>query len=329
MKVKSKALPAYLFVAVILFLLPFIIRDRYSQHIMVESLIFIILACSWNLLSGYAGLLNLGHAAFFGIGAYSSALLCINFGLSPWLGLAGGGIVSALFGVILGIPSFRLSGPYLAITTIGFSEIMRMVAMNWVSLTRGSLGLYDIPPLTPIKLSEKLSITFISEQNFYWVTLVFVFLTLIFLKKLIRSEFGLTIESMREEEKGAESIGIDTSRYKLAVFIISAFLAGFAGALYAHYVRLISPEMLGLGETFTILTMATVGGLGTFFGPVVGAVLLTVLSEVLRFLEEMINLEIRMVVYGALLMITILFMRRGIVGLVSGLVRPKTEGAVR
>ncbi len=329
MTVKYRNLLFWLPAAAVLFLLPFIITDRYSQHIMVLSCIFIILTCSWNLLSGYAGLLNLGHAAFFGIGAYSSALFALSTGLSPWFGLLVGGAVSAFFGVLLGIPSFRLSGPYLAITTIGFSEIMRMVAMNWVSLTRGSLGLYDIPPLTALKLPGNISIAFVSERNVYYVALIFVVLVLILLKRLIKSDFGLTIESMREEEKGAESIGVNTSQYKLAVFMISAFLAGFAGALYAHYVRLISPDMLGLEETFTILTMATIGGLGTFFGPVVGAVLLTVLSEALRFVEELINLEIRMVVYGAMLMITIIFMRRGIVGLVSGLFMRKSEGAGR
>ncbi len=130
--------------------LPFIIRDRYFQHLLVLSGIFIILTSSWNLLAGYSGLLNLGHAAFFGIGGYSSALFALKLGLSPWIGLPFGGIIASLFGVLLGIPSFRLSGPYLAITTIGFSEILRLVAMNWVDLTRGSLGLYGIPPLTAL-----------------------------------------------------------------------------------------------------------------------------------------------------------------------------------
>lgn len=311
----------------VLFLLPSIIADRYSQHIMVLCCIYIILTCSWNLLSGYAGLLNLGHAAFFGVGAYASALLAIHAGLSPWLGLFAGGGVAALFGAMLGIPSFRLAGPYLAITTIGFSEIMRMVSMNWVSLTRGSLGLYDIPPLTPIRISEALSVEFIAERSVYYVSLVFVILVLIMLKKLIKSEFGLTIEAMREDENGAESIGVNTSQYKLAVFMVSAFLAGFAGALYAHYVRLISPEMLSIGETFTILTMATVGGLGTFAGPVIGAVLLTVLSEALRFLEELIHIDVRMVIYGALLMVTIIFMRNGIAGLMKRRTARGKEGA--
>ena len=307
--------------------LPLIIRDRYFQHLLVLSGIFIILTSSWNLLAGYSGLLNLGHAAFFGIGGYSSALLALKLGLSPWIGLPLGGIIASVFGVLLGIPSFRLSGPYLAITTIGFSEILRLVAMNWVDLTRGSLGLYGIPPLTPFKFSESFSIKFVSEQNFYYIVIFFVALTLFVMSKLIHSEFGISLKSMREDEMGSESIGIDTSQYKLTVFMISAFLAGFAGALYAHYIRLISPEMLSLGETFAVLTMAIVGGLGTLFGPVVGAVLLTFLSEGLRFLEDFVKVDIRFIIYGALLMLTVLFMRNGIVGLFRRRFKPGSDGS--
>ena len=304
---------------VVLFALPSAITDRYFQHIMVLSCIYVILASSWNLLAGYSGLLNLGHAAFFGIGAYSSALLVIHMGLSPWLGIFVGAAISALFGVGLGVPALRLRGPYLAIVTIGFSEIIKLVSMNWVDLTRGSLGLSEIPPLTPIKLSQNLKIEFITEQNAYYVILIFTILTLFVIRKLVKSEFGLTLESMREEEDGAESIGINTSQYKLVIFMISAFIAGFAGGLYAHYVRLLSPETLSLHETFTVLTMVAVGGIGTFVGPVIGAVFLTVLSEALRFFEEAINFDIRMVIYGALLMVTILFMRKGIVGVYNSL----------
>jgi branched-chain amino acid transport system permease protein len=238
----------------------------------------------------------------------------MHTGLSPWLGLFAGAAISAVFGVGLGVPAFRLRGPYLAITTIGFSEIIRLVSMNWVDLTRGSLGLSEIPPLTPINLSQGFKIEFVTERNAYYVMLVCVILALFLIRKLVKSEFGLTLESMREEEDGAESIGINTSQYKLAVFMISAALAGFAGGLYAHYMRLLSPETLGLPGTFTVLTMAAVGGIGTFAGPIVGAVFLTVLSEALRFFEEAIHLDIRMVIYGALLMATILFMRKGIVG---------------
>ncbi len=312
---------------VVILALPFIIRDRYFQHLLVLSGIFILLTSSWNLLAGYAGLLNLGHAAFFGIGGYASALFAIKLNLSPWIGLPLGGIIASIFGILLGIPSFRLSGPYLAITTIGFSEILRLVAMNWVNLTRGSLGLYGIPPLTALNFSKHFSIKFVTEQNAYYVILVFVFFTLFLLNKLIHSEFGITLKSVREDELGSQSIGIDTSRYKLTVFMISAFLAGFAGSFYAHYVRFISPEMLALSETFTILTMVMVGGLGTLFGPVVGAVLLTFLSEGLRFVEDFVKIDIRYVIYGGLLMTTILFMRNGIVGLFKGAETPKEKQA--
>ena len=308
--------------ALILLALPWIIRDRYVQHLMVLSCISIILSSSWNLLAGYSGLLNLGHAAFFGIGGYTSALLALKLGLSPWIGLPLGGVMASFFGILLGIPSFRLSGPYLAITTIGFSEILRLVSMNWVSVTRGSLGLYGIPPFTPLKLSEKIFIPFTTEQNVYYIVLVFTVLILFLLKKLIHSEFGISLKSMREDEIGSESIGIHASYYKLMVFMISAFLAGFAGSLYAHYIRLISPEMLSLGETFSVLTMVMVGGLGTLGGPVIGAVLLTFLSEGLRFVEDYAKIDIRLIIYGLLLMLTILFMRNGIAGIWKEIIKP-------
>ncbi|HTY25010.1 MAG TPA: branched-chain amino acid ABC transporter permease [Desulfomonilaceae bacterium] len=305
--------------AAALIALPLVVRDRYFLHLLVTAGIFVLLASSWNLLAGYAGQLNLGHAAFYGIGAYTSAILATKLGITPWLGLFAGGFVSALFGLMLGVPSLRLSGPYLAITTIGFSEILRLVAMNWVQLTRGSLGLYGIPPFTPIRLGSWLEIQFRSEISCYYLLLVLVCASLVIFRRLIRSEFGLSLESLREDEIGAASIGVNISGYKLAVFTISAFFAGLAGAFFAHYQRLVSPDTLSLGETFTILTMTMLGGLGTLLGPVVGAVLLTFLSEGLRFLEDMVKLDVRMIIYGVLLIVTILFMRGGIVGLLNSL----------
>ena len=136
----------------VLLLLPKVVQDRYFMHILVMTGIFTIMAMSWNLLAGFTGQLNLGHAAFFGIGAYTSALLAMKLGISPWFGLLGGGLVASFFGFLLGFPALRLSGPYLAITTIGFAEILRLVAVNWVDLTRGSLGLSGIPLLTPIQI---------------------------------------------------------------------------------------------------------------------------------------------------------------------------------
>ena len=301
-----------------LILLPQLVQDRYFMHVVVMSGIFIIMTLSWNLLAGYTGQLNLGHAAFFGIGAYTSALGAMQLGISPWIGLFTGGAVAAFFGLMLGIPALRLSGPYLAITTIGFAEILRLVAVNWVDLTRGSLGLSGVPLLTPIQLGAW-RFKFYFEKDYYYVVLAAVLLTIFCMRRLIRSEFGVSLQALRDDETGARSIGINTASYKLAVFTISAFFAGLAGALFAHFVRLVSPETMALHTTFDTLTMVMVGGLGTIAGPILGAVVLTFLSEWLRYLEDLFKLDIRLVIYGALLILTILFMRGGLIGLIGGI----------
>jgi branched-chain amino acid transport system permease protein len=290
--------------------LPLLIRDRFIQHLLVMSMIYVIFAASWNLVTGYAGQLNMGHAAFFGIGAYTSALLAVELGVPPWIGLFAGGLLAAGAGFLVGIPSLRLSGPYLAITTIGLAEILRLVAMNWVELTRGSLGLYGIPPLPGF-----LGIKFTKEITFYYVALAATGFTLFCFRRLTQSEFGLSLQALRDDGVGAESIGVNTNQFKLTIFTISAFFGGFAGALMAHYQRLVSPDILSLGETFQGLTMTVIGGLGTMVGPVIGAVLLTFMSEGLRFVEDMVKLDVRMIIYGLLLVVTILFMPGGIVGL--------------
>lgn len=314
----GKAMPWVwqILILAVLILIPKLVSDRYFMHILVMAGIFTIMTLSWNLLAGYTGQLNLGHAAFFGIGAYTSALVAIELGISPWLGLLAGGLLSAFFGLLLGFPALRLSGPYLAITTIGFAEILRMVAVNWVDLTRGSLGLSGVPLLTPIQLGD-FQFKFYYERDYYYVVLAAAVLTLFCIRRLIRSEFGVSLQALRDDEIGARSIGINISAYKLAVFTVSAFFAGLAGALYAHFVRLVSPEMMALHTTFDTLTMVMVGGLGTIAGPILGAVMLTFLSEGLRYLEDFMKMDIRLVVYGFMLILTILFMRGGLVGLLQ------------
>ncbi len=326
MNIKIKKLLATILCLATLFLLPVFIQDRYFMHVLIMAGIFTIMALSWNLLAGYTGQLNLGHAAFFGIGAYTSALLAMHWGISPWIGLFAGGLVASFFGFLLGFPSLRLSGPYLAITTIGFAEILRLVAVNWVELTRGSLGLSSIPLLTPIRIGDW-SMKFYYEKDYYYVVLLGVLLTLFCIRRLIRSEFGITLQALRDDETGAQSIGINTSSYKIVVFTISAFFAGFAGALFAHYTRLVSPEMLALHTTFDTLTMVMVGGLGTIAGPIFGAVALTFMSEGLRYFQDMLQMDIRLVIYGILLILTILYMREGLVGVLNNVLarskRPK------
>lgn len=312
-KVRRRAIR--LAILALLVLLPRFVQDRYFMHIVVMTGIFSILTMSWNLLAGYAGQLNLGHAAFYGIGAYTSALLSMKLGLSPWLGLPAGGLMAAFFGLLLGFPSLRLSGPYLAITTIGFAEILRLVAINWVSLTRGSLGLSGIPLLTPIQVGSH-RLQFYYEKDYYYVVLAGALLTLFCMRRLTRSEFGVTLQALRDDQPAAQSIGIDASAYKLAAFTVSAFFAGFAGALFAHFVRLVSPEAMALHTTFDVLTMTMIGGLGTAAGPIIGAATLTFLSNLLRYLEDFLKMDIRLVLYGLMLILTIRFMREGVVGVI-------------
>jgi branched-chain amino acid transport system permease protein len=318
MMVKAGTWGLRLLILAALILLPHLVQDRYFMHIIIMSGIFTIMTLSWNLLAGYTGQLNLGHAAFFGIGAYTSALGAMLLGISPWIGLFTGSAVAAFFGLLLGIPALRLSGPYLAITTIGFAEILRLVAVNWVDLTRGSLGLSGVPLLNPIQLGDW-RIKFYFERDYYYVVLAAVLLTFFCIRRLIRSQFGVSLQALRDDETGARSIGINTASYKLAVFTISAFFAGLAGALFAHFVRLVSPETMALHTTFDTLTMVMIGGLGTIAGPILGAVALTFLSEWLRYLEDLLKMNIRLVIYGLLLILTILYMRGGLVGLFSSI----------
>ena len=305
-------------VLAVLILLPRFVQDRYFMHIVVTAGIFTILTMSWNLLAGYTGQLNLGHAAFYGVGAYTSALVSMKLGFSPWLGLPAGGVVAAFFGFVLGFPSLRLAGPYLAITTIGFAEILRLVAINWVDLTRGSLGLSGIPLLTPIHVGSW-RFQFYFEKDYYYVVLGAALMTFFCIRRLTRSEFGVSLMALRDDQTGAQSIGIDVSAYKLAAFTISAFFAGFAGALFAHFVRLVSPETMSLHVTFDVLTMTMIGGLGTAGGPIVGAVALTFVSNWLRYVEDFFKMDIRLVVYGLMLILTIRFMREGLMGIVRNL----------
>lgn len=315
-RLKQRIVSAAIIVA--LLLVPQVIKERYLLHILVMAGIYTIMTLSWNLLAGYAGQLNLGHAAFFGIGAYTSALVAMKLGISAWIGLLAGGLIAAFSGLMLGFPSLRLSGPYLAITTIGFAEILRLVAINWVDLTRGSLGLSGVPLLTPIRLGDW-TMKFYFERDYYYLVLIAALLTFYSIRRLTHSEFGVSLQALRDDEQGAQSIGINTSRYKLAAFTLSAFFAGLAGALFAHFARLVSPDTMSLHVTFDTLTMTMIGGLGTTAGPILGAVVLTFLSEWLRTLEDLFKMDVRLVFYGLLLILTIIFMRDGLVGFFKGI----------
>ncbi|MDP2954856.1 MAG: branched-chain amino acid ABC transporter permease [Longimicrobiales bacterium] len=286
---------------------PLILPGDYLRHIAVLCGIYVILTVSLNIPAGYLGLLHLGHAAFFGIGAYAAALLTVDVfhGSWPgfWIGLPAAGAMAALFGVLLGIPTMRVRGDYLAIVTLGFGEIVRFVLINWESVTRGPIGIPDIPlPALP-------GITFADKTAYYYLVLVFVLLTVLPVAAMRRGALGRAWIAIRDNEVAAEAMGVPTGLCKILGLAIAAFYAGIAGALYAHYVSYINPAGFSGWESITILTMLALGGRGTIVGAVVGAIVLTVVPELLRGLALY-----RQLAYGVLMVVLMVFRPRGLMG---------------
>ena len=284
--------------------------------------IYVILTVGLNLITGYIGSFSLGHAAFYGIGAYTSSILSVNFGLSFWITIWPAMIFAAFFGLILGIPCLRLRTSYLVITTLAFGNIVYLLLVNLVGITRGPLGIINIPPPTPINLGI-FSLQFTTKPQYYYLVLFSVLLVLFFFKRFTDSRTGRAIISLREDDIAAEAIGVNVVYYKILGFVIGSGMAGFAGALYAHYLRFVSPESFNIITSITVLIMMIAGGVGNFYGPIIGAVGITFLLEKLRFLSDY-----RLIIYGLILFLVIFLMPRGMMGLFKDIVRKRKKVAV-
>jgi branched-chain amino acid transport system permease protein len=294
---------------------PLVVESEYVLNVGVLCGIYIILVSSLNVTNGYTGLFSFGHAAFYGIGAYTAAILATRYGWPFWLTFPAAGVVAAAAGAAIALPTLRLKGIFLALVTIGFQEIVFLVTMNWVSLTRGPMGIPRIPP------PALPGVEFRSNAEFYYLVLLVDVVVIFVLARLVRSRVGRTFIAIREDELAAQSCGIAVFRAKVLAFTIATFFAGVAGAFFAHHARFVSADSFRLDETFLILTMLIVGGMGSLAGPVIGAVALVILPEVFRFLAEY-----RGVVYGLILIGVILFRPQGIAG-VPGIIQPR--GALR
>ncbi len=280
-------------------------------HLAVMALIYIIFSLSLNLEVGYTGLFNFGHVAFFGIGAYTSALLTLHnlpFGLSLLIALA----MAGLWGFLLSLPSLRLRGDYFGIATLGFGEIIRMVFQNEVWLTKGPMGLPGIPK--PILLSYR----FASLRQYLFLALGFAVLTFFLLRIILRSPFGRVLKAIREDEIAAEALGKNAFRFRVKSFVIGSVFAGLAGTLWGHYTTFISPGDFTLLETILVLLIVVLGGKGTEWGPVLGAVVLIFFQESLRFLRLPAEwtrylAPLQQMIFGALLVLFMIFKPDGLV----------------
>jgi len=287
--------------------------NPYHLHTLIMAGIFAVLAVSLNLLLGYTGQLSLGHAAFFGIGAYATGLLTVKLEWSPWLGLVTATALPAAAGWIIGRLALKLRGAYFVLLTISFAGVVSLVSVNWMDLTNGPLGLPGVPPVE-IALPGLPVLSLRTKAAYYYLVLAAVVGCHLVCLALIRSRIGRALIALRENETLAESVGINGTHYLVLAAVISAAMAGLAGGLYAHYTRFVSPEVFLFSYTVTMVIMVVAGGKGTLAGPIVGAVIFTVLPEALRALTSW---QWQMILYGILLIGVLLFMPRGIVPMLA------------
>lgn len=300
-----------------LLLLPFIIlliivpvyiqREAYLLHIFIMAFIFSVFAASWDLLGGYLGLLDFGHAAFFGIGAYASALISLHLGISPYASFLLGGAIATIFGLLIGILSLRFAARvYFAICTLGFAESVRLVARNWVDLTRGVMGLWGFPTFPG----------FSSRISYYYLALGFMVISITSLYVLVNyTHVGRVFRAIKDNEVLAEHRGINVTLYKILCAMISALFAGLAGSMYAYHIRLLTPEdVLSPVVTSLAIGMVVIGGTGTIIGSVIGAFVVVTTSEALRAYAEVIY---NLIIFGSLIMVFAIYIRGGIMGLIK------------
>ena len=286
-----------------LLVFPRIYPKSYVMGVMCRIFMYSILAGSLNVINGYSGQFNIGHAGFFCVGAYCEAILATKLGVSFWFALPLAGAFAAMIGLLVSLPTLRLRGIYLAITTLGSSEILRLVALNWEGLTGGPVGIKNIP--SPILFGMKIS----KSIHYYYIFLALAAIFFFVTDRVIKSRVGRAWISIREDELAARSLGVETGRYKAMNFMYGAFWAGIAGAAFGPYFKFISSDMFTLDEGFNILSMVIIGGQGTLVGPVVGSVIVNFLTEFLRPISQY-----RLVVYALLIIVMMWIRPQGLVG---------------
>jgi branched-chain amino acid transport system permease protein len=301
---------------------PLWLQDPYFLHVLIITGIFTIAAMSLNLLLGYTGQLSLGHIAFFGIGAYASSLTSVGFNVElfglvrvvhePWPTMAGLLIATALAGVcgyLIGKLSFKVRGAYFIIVTLSFAEVTRLVALNWVELTQGPMAINNIPPFT-IGFPGIGYVALWSKIYYYYLVLFVGVLAFILIARLVRSRIGRAMVALKENESLAVSVGIDVTRYLVLGAMVSAALAGAAGALYAHYIKIIDPDIFHFMYTVTMMIMVIIGGKGTLAGPIVGGLIFGFLPVAVR---SFAGPEVQWIIYGAFMIFIIFVLPQGIV----------------
>jgi branched-chain amino acid transport system permease protein len=303
-------------VIVLAFLAVPLVASDYVVYVMVLAFLFATLTASYDLLLGYTGQLSFAPGAFYGIGAYTSALLTLRTGIPFWLAFPLTGVFVFCVSAAVGYPALKLRGAYFAVTTFFFGHFVYLVFLNSVELTGGPLGLGGIRPPESIPLPLLGAVDFSQLGTYYYLVAVFFAATTVFLYFLVRSGLGRIFVAIREDEVLAGSIGINTAAYKVLSFSISAALAGLAGSLFAHFFRLLHPSTFSWMTSEMVVIMTLVGGTGTLFGPVLGTGIVTFILELMRFAPEL-----RFIVWAAALIAVLVFEPKGLAGIAARIYR--------
>lgn len=298
---KSSVKPGWIALLVVSVAFPWVVRSPYVLHVVILSLIYTILATSLNLIVGYSGLLSLGHQAFFGIGAYTSVLLVVDLQFPFPLAFLAAGLMGLVMAYFIGSVTLRFRMAYFVVATVAFGETLRLVSLNWYSLTRGPLGIANIPPpsLGPVM--------FDTRPRAYYLILALAALAVWVSYRIAHSHIGRVLMGIRDAEHVAGAVGVHPTKYLLLPALVGGFMAGIAGSVYAHYMRFLSPDVFYFAVAVNLIVMLIGGGVGTVGGPVIGAFVFTAVPELLRF-----SAQYRLIIYGVVLVLLVRFLPRGI-----------------
>jgi branched-chain amino acid transport system permease protein len=292
--------------SLVLLLTPLAIRNPYNLGILNLIGIYVIVVLGLNLFTGYAGQISLGHAAFFGLGAYGSAILTATYHFPPWPALVLTAIALAGVALVIGVPALRLTGHYLAMATLGFNYVVDSIFVQWDAVTGGPSGLSGVPPLSVLGIKVD------SDLKFYFLVWTFAVVALTLCLNLVRSGLGRGLAALAQDEVAASCLGVDVRRDKIRVFVLSAVFASVAGSLYAHYFGYVNPDAFSIFKSLDLVIMVVVGGMGSIWGTLFGVSLITTLPHFLGFLESYMD-----IIHGLILVVILLFLPQGFV---SGLV---------
>lgn len=304
--------------AAIVLLIPFFVHAPYLFTLLILIGIYCVITIGLSMLVGYAGQISLGHAAFFGLGAYTSGILTTKLSLSPWLAMGVGVVLTFVIAYLIGIPILKLKGHFLALATLGFNTIVYIVLMGASDLTGGALGLHGIPALSLAGLDLG------NPLYFYYFVWAVVGLIILFSKNVVRSHVGRLLRSIHDSEIAAQTLGVNVSAYKVSIFAISAAYASLAGSIYAHFIQFIAPPTFHISFSILLLIMVMVGGSYSIYGAILGTAIIMFLQELIRYVGHNylhISGPVEIVVYGFIIILVMLFAPRGFVSIFSGLMR--------